>query len=35
TKMTLATMGLTVPPLVLILIGPSLFGIVEMFKGMQ
>ncbi|NVO24260.1 type II secretion system F family protein [Donghicola mangrovi] len=35
TKMTLATMGLTVPPLILILIGPSLYGIVEMFANMK
>ncbi len=35
TKMTLATMGLTVPPLILILIGPSLYGIVEMFEKMK
>lgn len=35
TKMTLATMGLTVPPLILILIGPSLYGIVEMFDKMK
>ncbi|SCM67090.1 type II secretion system F family protein [Donghicola eburneus] len=35
TKMTLATMGLTVPPLILILIGPSIYGIVEMFEKMK
>ena len=33
TKMTLATMMLTVPPLLLILIGPSLYQIVEVFGG--
>ena len=30
TKMTLATMMLTVPPLLIILIGPSLMGITKM-----
>lgn len=30
TKMTLATMMLTVPPLLIILIGPSIYGITEM-----
>ena len=29
TKMTLATMGLTVPPLLIILVGPSAMGISE------
>ena len=29
TKMTLATMMLTVPPLLIILIGPSVYGIAE------
>lgn len=33
TKMTLATMMLTLPPLLLILIGPSVYGIVEMLMG--
>ncbi len=33
TKMTLATMMLTVPPLLIILIGPSIFQIVETFKN--
>ncbi len=32
TKMTLATMMLTVPPLLIILIGPSIYQIVETFK---
>ena len=32
TKMTLATMGLTVPPLLIILIGPSAHGIAELGK---
>ena len=31
TKMTLATMMLTVPPLLIILIGPSVLGIMELF----
>jgi tight adherence protein C len=31
TKMTLATMMLTVPPLLIILVGPSVLGILEMF----
>jgi len=30
TKMTLATMGLTVPPLLIILVGPSAKGISNM-----
>jgi tight adherence protein C len=33
TKMTLATMMLTVPPLLLILIGPSLYGITQSMGG--
>lgn len=33
TKMTLATMGLTVPPLLLILIGPSLLSIAQNMGG--
>ena len=33
TKMTLATMMLTVPPLLLILIGPSVYGIVQTLQG--
>lgn len=33
TKMTLATMGLTVPPLLIILIGPSVYGIVNMMSA--
>jgi len=32
TKMTLATMMLTVPPLLIILIGPSIYQIIETFK---
>ncbi|MCX7561151.1 type II secretion system F family protein [Sulfitobacter sp. F26204] len=32
TKMTLATMGLTVPPLLIILVGPSVHGITELGK---
>ncbi len=32
TKMTLATMMLTVPPLLIILIGPSIYRIIETFK---
>lgn len=32
TKMTLATMGLTVPPLLIILVGPSAHGIAELGK---
>ncbi len=31
TKMTLATMMLTVPPLLIILVGPSILGIMELF----
>jgi tight adherence protein C len=31
TKMTLATMMLTVPPLLIILVGPSALGIMELF----
>jgi tight adherence protein C len=31
TKMTLATMMLTVPPLLIILVGPSIIGIMELF----
>ena len=31
TKMTLATMMLTVPPLLIILIGPSIYEIVKVF----
>ena len=31
TKMTLATMMLTVPPLLIILVGPSILGIIELF----
>lgn len=33
TKMTLATMMLTVPPLLIILIGPSIYQIVDTFKN--
>ncbi|WP_368187037.1 type II secretion system F family protein [Aestuariibius sp. HNIBRBA575] len=33
TKMTLATMMLTVPPLLIILIGPSVYGIYETLQG--
>jgi len=33
TKMTLATMMLTVPPLLIILIGPSVYGIIETLSG--
>jgi tight adherence protein C len=33
TKMTLATMMLTVPPLLLILIGPSIYEISEVLGG--
>ncbi len=33
TKMTLATMALTVPPLLIILIGPSIYEIVNVFGG--
>jgi tight adherence protein C len=33
TKMTLATMMLTVPPLLLILIGPSIYGITQSMGG--
>ena len=33
TKMTLATMMLTVPPLLIILIGPSVYGIYEMMNN--
>ncbi len=32
TKMTLATMMLTVPPLLIILVGPSVIGIMELFE---
>ena len=32
TKMTLATMGLTVPPLLIILVGPSAQGIANLGK---
>ncbi len=32
TKMTLATMMLTVPPLLIILLGPSVYGIAQTFK---
>ena len=32
TKMTLATMMLTVPPLLIILVGPSVLGIMELFE---
>ncbi len=32
TKMTLATMMLTVPPLLIILVGPSLLGIMKLFE---
>ena len=35
TKMTLATMMLTVPPLMMILIGPSIYAIVESFAQQQ
>ncbi len=35
TKMTLATMMLTVPPLLIILIGPSVYGIAETLKGVN
>lgn len=34
TKLTLATMMLTVPPLLIILIGPSIYGIYKTFQGM-
>ena len=34
TKLTLATMMLTVPPLLIILIGPSVYGIYTTFQGM-
>ena len=34
TKLTLATMMLTVPPLLIILIGPSIYGIAENLGGM-
>ncbi|HAR52409.1 MAG TPA: pilus assembly protein TadC, partial [Roseovarius nubinhibens] len=30
TKMTLCTMGLTVPPLLIILVGPSVLGIMDL-----
>jgi tight adherence protein C len=33
TKLTLGTMLFTVPPLLIILIGPSLYGIAKMFSG--
>lgn len=33
TKMTLATMALTLPPLLIILIGPSLYGIMKMLNN--
>jgi tight adherence protein C len=33
TKMTLATMMLTVPPLLIILIGPSIYGIINTLSG--
>jgi len=33
TKMTLATMGLTLPPLLIILIGPSVYGMSVMLSG--
>ena len=32
TKMTLATMMLTVPPLLIILVGPSVLGIMKLFS---
>ena len=32
TKMTLATMMLTVPPLLIILVGPSVLGILKLFS---
>ena len=35
TKMTLATMMLTVPPLLIILVGPSVLGIMELFGQMK
>lgn len=35
TKMTLATMALTVPPLLIILIGPSVLGIMDLFAMAQ
>ncbi|MFD0858757.1 type II secretion system F family protein [Roseovarius aquimarinus] len=35
TKMTLATMMLTVPPLLIILVGPSVVGIMELTAGAQ
>ena len=35
TKMTLATMMLTVPPLLIILIGPAVYGIAETLKGVN
>ena len=35
TKMTLATMMLTVPPLLIILIGPAVYGIAETLKGVS
>ncbi len=33
TKMTLATMMLTVPPLLIILVGPSVYGIIQLLGG--
>lgn len=35
TKMTLATMTLTVPPLMMILVGPSVIGILQSFGGLR
>ncbi len=35
TELTLGTMLFTVPPLLVILIGPSVYGIVDMLGNMQ
>jgi tight adherence protein C len=35
TKLTLGTMLFTVPPLLVILIGPSIFGIVQMLGNLR
>jgi len=35
TKMTLATMMLTVPPLIILLVGPSVYDIYTMMTSMQ
>ncbi len=34
TKLTLGTMAFTVPPLLIILIGPSVYGVMDMFSSM-